>query len=307
MHRTGDRLIPDKAAVHTAFPRAFDCVEDPQWKGSTMESLREAIEIANRTTHANVDRVCQAVELSRAGGDLPALVESWFQDHFLYPALLGLQSWHRYWDAMNAVSPFFTASAAAAADPRFGPIESASAWHWAAFLAADELMRIFMRASGCPEDVHWFLGEYGAEQRTEQWPLFRERQPAIRLQICEQFANVGNERKRLSSMLIRERDSALIESEKRDQAGRKVPAVPPTVSTDPPQIDVNGKAYALSPNQAIYLKELVRCRDWMSDSEFRAACPEVGDTARPDLWRKKLPADVLVHLETQRNRGTRWQ
>lgn len=78
------------------------------------------------------------------------------------------------------------------------------------------------------------------------------------------------------------------------------------VTFNPPQITIGGIPYALTDDQALYLDTLIKLGNWMSDPEFRKECPQVGDEARPDRWRKSLPGSVKSHLETKQGKGTRW-
>lgn len=88
--------------------------------------------------------------------------------------------------------------------------------------------------------------------------------------------------------------------------GEKPKPTAPVVSLDPPQITIGGTAIALSDDQALYLQELLKADDWMSDPEFKKRCQQVGNSARPDRWRDKLPEAVSRHLDTD-HRGTRWK
>ncbi len=282
-----------------------------------MESLREAIEIAHLTTLANLWRLNEAITISESGGDLPEMVESWMPDYLFDHRQLGLANWDRYWDTLNQVSPLFTSSPAASADPKCGPIESTSAWHWAVMLATDELLRLIMRECDTNVAVHWFLGEVGEQHRQAEWPIFRERQAGIRQLILERFSAVRAQQSRIQTMLIKERDSALIKCAEHeaisrmtpsesDRRGRNDPAVRPAVSEDSKVILIDGTPFGITPNQGLYLRELIRRGDWMSDSEFRTACPEVGGNARPERWRANLHDDLKAHLTTDKRRGTRW-
>lgn len=79
------------------------------------------------------------------------------------------------------------------------------------------------------------------------------------------------------------------------------------VSINPAQIMLDGTPYLLSTSEAMYLQALIDHDDWMSDSDFRKLHPEVGESARPDKWRKAMPDAIKAHLQTDRRRGTRWK
>lgn len=88
---------------------------------------------------------------------------------------------------------------------------------------------------------------------------------------------------------------------------RSTPTTRPIITLNPAQITLEGAVYPLSPDQALYLQALVDAQDWMSDAEFRRGCPEVGDSARPDRWRDKLPGAVKARIEKHKgNAGHRW-
>lgn len=79
------------------------------------------------------------------------------------------------------------------------------------------------------------------------------------------------------------------------------------IGFDPPQITLeDGNAYALTETQAIYIDELHRSVDWMTDAEFIRRRPEVGENARPDRWRRKLPAEIRNRVRPRDNGGWKW-
>ena len=74
---------------------------------------------------------------------------------------------------------------------------------------------------------------------------------------------------------------------------------------DHPQIVFDGNAIALKYETAVWLKTLIDCGDWMSDSEYKAKHGSEND--RPERWRKQLPPEVLDRIETDRRKGSRWR
>jgi len=88
---------------------------------------------------------------------------------------------------------------------------------------------------------------------------------------------------------------------------------PTFVLGDHPQItiDIDGTATAISLvyEQAVYVKSLIEQSmmddPWLSDADFKETHQDLGENARPDRWRKKLPPTIKARIKTT-SRGSRW-
>ena len=79
--------------------------------------------------------------------------------------------------------------------------------------------------------------------------------------------------------------------------------IPPVVTLGThPQVVLDGNSIALTYDQAHWLKALINTGDWMSDRAYNRVHKL---QPRPDRFRKKLPSEVLGHVETS-NMGSRW-
>lgn len=83
------------------------------------------------------------------------------------------------------------------------------------------------------------------------------------------------------------------------------PAIESPVALDPPTITVDGITYNIEYEIAVYLKELIATNGWMSGPEFIDKHPAFEGT-RIDRLKKRIPEQVLKHIESERSKGSRW-
>lgn len=90
---------------------------------------------------------------------------------------------------------------------------------------------------------------------------------------------------------------------KQEKSRTTQPKTPMVKLGNHPQITIEGESFALTYEQAHWLKALIDVGDWMSDRKYKR--DNNTPNSRPDRLRKDLPVEVLAHIVTT-NIGSRW-